>query len=293
MHFVSPLRYPGGKRKLSSFVKIVYRYNDLLDGEYVEPYAGGASIALSLLYDEYVKRIYINDIDRSVYAFWYSVLNETEALCRLISDTPVNMEEWQRQKVVQQDRDAAIVELGFSTFFLNRSNRSGIISGGVIGGKNQNGNWLIDARYNKEELILRIQKVARYRHRINLYNLDAIDFINNVSPQLTGRSLIYLDPPYYVKGQQQLYVNFYGPGDHESVRDLIRSTRSKWIVSYDDVPQIRDLYTDFRYIQYDLHYSAQERYRGAEVMFFSPDLEIPDLPDPAKIKSKVMQQFLM
>ncbi|GIW36210.1 MAG: DNA methyltransferase [Meiothermus sp.] len=294
MLYLSPLRYPGGKRKLASFVKLIFYTNNLLDGEYVEPYAGGASIALSLLYDEYVRRIHINDIDKSVYAFWYSVLNETESLCRLVRDTPVTIEEWQRQRKIQNDPYATKIELGFSTFFLNRTNRSGIISGGVIGGKNQTGKWLLDARYNRSELITRIEKVARYRHRISLHNLDAINFLQLITPQLNQHALIYLDPPYFVKGPQQLYTNFYGPKDHQSVAQFVQQLQSQyWIVSYDDVPEIHELYKGFRYVTYGLHYSAQDRYRGAEVMFFSNNLDIPDVADPAKIKGKMLQHFLV
>lgn len=294
MFYHSPLRYPGGKRKLANFIKLLFHANELLDGEYVEPYAGGASVALGLLYDEYVRRVFINDIDPSVYAFWYSVLNETETFSRLIRDTPLSMDEWHRQKSIQTNPNTSLLELGFSTFFLNRTNRSGIISGGVIGGKNQNGNWLLDARYNTEELISRIQKIGRYRHRITLYNLDAVEFLNLVTPQLTLQALIYLDPPYFVKGQQKLYTNFYGPDDHQQVAETVRGIGTHhWVVSYDDVPEIRSLYEGYRCVNYGLHYSVQDRYRGAEVMFFDDTLEIPELLDPTKIKAPSLQYYLV
>lgn len=265
-----------------------------MDGEYVEPYAGGASVALSLLYDEYVRRVFINDIDRFVYAFWHSVLNETEAFCRLVRDTPLTMDEWRRQKEILVNPDASPLERGFSTFYLNRTNRSGIISGGVIGGKNQAGKWRLDARYNAEDLITRIEKVGRYRRRIILHNLDAVDFLNLVVPQLTSQALIYLDPPYYVKGKEDLYINFYKPEDHSQLAETVRGIRGyHWIVSYDDVPEIRRLYKGYQYIDYTLHYSAQERYRGAEIMFFCDDLEIPEVLDPTKIKGSSLQRFLV
>lgn len=293
MPFLSPLRYPGGKRKLANFIKLIFHTNFLLDGEYAEPYAGGASIALALLFEEYVQHIHINDLDYSIYAFWYSVLNETEQLCRLISDTPVTMDEWYRQKSIQTNTSASLLELGFSTFFLNRTNRSGIISGGVIGGKNQNGKWKLDARYNKKNLIKRIRKIARYRSRISLYNLDALDFTNEIISRLPDRALIYFDPPYFVKGKQLLYSNFYNPHDHKAVAELARNLSKNWIVSYDDVPEIRSLYTGFRCLDYGLHYSTQTRYRGSEIMFFCDTLVIPEIDDPARIKNNVLQQYLL
>ena len=165
MEFLSPLRYPGGKAKVADFVQCLIKENALLDGTYVEPYVGGGSVALSLLFNEYVSDIYINDKDISIYAFWYSVLNNTDALCQLIKDTPINVETWFKQKEFQQNkenRNVDLLNLGFSTFFLNRTNRSGILKAGIIGGYDQTGNYKIDARFNKEDLIKRIQRIADY-----------------------------------------------------------------------------------------------------------------------------------
>lgn len=284
MSFLSPLRYPGGKRRLANFIKLIFYQNELLDGEYAEPYAGGASVALSLLYDEYVRQVHINDLNPGLHAFWNNILNNTEALCQLINDTPVTIEEWRRQRQIQNDPNTSPLELGFSTFFLNRTNRSGIITGGVIGGKEQIGSWKLDARYNKVDLIQRIKKVARYKNRIHLYNLDAIDFIKSAQSFLSEKSLIYLDPPYFVKGQQLLYTNYYQPKDHSTVAKLIYSISQRWIVSYDDANEIRKLYENYKHLSYNLHYSAQERYQGAEVMFFCDKLDIPDVIDPSNIK---------
>ncbi len=292
MPFYSPLRYPGGKRKLANYLKRIFVTNNLLSGDYVEPYAGGASIALALLFEGYVRNIWINDLDRSVYAFWYSVLNHTDELCRLISETPVTMEEWHRQKRVQDDNNSTLVELGFSTFFLNRTNRSGIISGGVIGGKEQNGKWKLDARYNKKDLISRIQKIARYRSRIHLRNQDAILFIKSTLPYLPERALLYLDPPYYVKGQQMLYKSYYGTEEHQTLSQFITSLNLCWIVSYDDTPEIRALYKIFRSINYSINYSAQDRYRGSEVMFFSHRVVVDEVRDPSKVKPQTIHDHL-
>ncbi|NUM46120.1 MAG: DNA adenine methylase [Anaerolineales bacterium] len=292
MPFLSPLRYPGGKRRLTNFFKLVVLENDILDGEYAEPYAGGASIGLALLFDNYVRKIHINDLDYAVYSFWFSVLNETETICKLIRDTPVTIEEWYRQKNIQNDPNSSLIDKGFSTFFLNRTNRSGIISGGVIGGKNQTGNWKIDARFNKANLISRIQKIALYRTRIRLYNMDASKFIIDVLPRLSEHTLVYFDPPYFIKGQQLLYTNFYQPTDHEIVSGLVKNVKQNWIVTYDNVPEIRKIYFGLRHIIYGLNYSAQDRYKGSEVMFISNSLEIPETEDPTKIKNRLLHHYL-
>lgn len=275
--YFSPLRYPGGKAKLAGVVKRVVETNDLLDAVYVEPYAGGASVALALLLGEYVKRIHINDIDRCIFGFWHSVLNETDALCKLIRDRRVSRAEWSRQKAIHARADReGLLECGFAAFFLNRTNRSGIIaSGGMIGGANQTGAWKIDARYNKDELIRRIERIAGFRGRISLHNLDSAELLRGLLPTLPHRTLLYLDPPYYIKGQRRLYANFYDHGDHEEIATMLARSDHRWIVSYDDVKQVRRLYRTFRAVRYQLGYSASEVCAGSEVMFFSDNLIIP------------------
>lgn len=273
--FVSPLRYPGGKLKVVEYIKRLFEVNNLCDGIYIEPYAGGASVALSLLFSEYVRNIKMNDIDRSIFAFWYSVLNDTEALCRMINDTPVNMETWNAQREVQENKkDAEILELGFSTFFLNRTNRSGILSGGVIGGKNQNGRFKIDARYNKADLINRIARIAEYADRIELTSLDAVALLKSIKIP-AYKTFCYLDPPYYVKGRD-LYLNYYCDADHHAIAQAIKKYKGEWIVSYDAVDFIKELYQDYRQSEYYLSYSAGNPSKGKEIMVYSNGLILPD-----------------
>ena len=293
MPFLTPLRYPGGKGKLANFMKLVFLENNLLDSPYAEPYAGGAGIALALLFDEFASHIHINDLNRSVFSFWMSVLNETDAFCRLIHDTPATMREWEYQKAVQQRADQmTTLELGFSTFFLNRANRSGIITGGVIGGKNQNGPYKLDARLNRENLEARIQRIARFRDRISIYNLDAAQFIQTVLPSISHNALVYLDPPYYMKGQG-LYENYYEHNNHLEIARLVAQIPQHWIVSYDNAPPIQSMYNLHRQITYNLSYSAGDRYSGSEVMFFSDGLVIPVVESPALIPSRRVFQALL
>lgn len=209
------------------------------------------------------------------------MLNETDALCALIEQTRVNMDEWYQQKAIQSHAEShSLLELGFSIFFLNRCNRSGIIKGGIIGGKGQTGKWKLDARYNKADLIRRIVNITRHRRRICLYNLDAADLIAEVLPSLPAKTLVYLDPPYYVKGEG-LYDSFYSHDDHVLISKLValKITNQRWIVSYDDAPQIAGMYAAYRSMTYRLSYSAQDRVKGAEIIFFSDNLVIPRVPD--------------
>jgi DNA adenine methylase len=277
MRYNSPLRYPGGKAKLADFVKGLFRANRLLDGAYAEPYAGGVAVGLALLFEEYASRIYINDIDPAVHAFWYAVLHQTEELCRLVRNTRPTPSEWARQRrIYVGGTSQSPLSLGFAAFFLNRTNRSGIIgSAGMIGGKRQRGRWKLDARYNGQELAERIARIARYENRIRLSNLDAVDFLKSLGAALPERTLVYLDPPYYVKGQQRLYANYYTPNDHAAIARLLPAMRFPWLVSYDDTPEIRRLYRGYRKSTYTLPYTAATRKHGAEIMFFSDDLVVP------------------
>lgn len=279
--YYTPLRYPGGKGKLVPYLKQVFEDNDLVDGVYVEPYAGGAAVAMELVLQEFARKIYINDISAGIGAFWRSVLNDTDALCSKISKVKVTVDEWRKQRSILQDADQHDdLTLGFATFFLNRTNRSGILSAGVIGGKNQDGKWKIDARFNVSDLVKRVQAIARIRNRIEFHQKDAVAFLDAIAPSLPAKSLIYLDPPYYVKGSD-LYLHHYMHDDHVKIAKRIARLKSKhWMVSYDNAQEVRTLYSNFRSIIYSLSYSAQDRYKGSEIMFFSDTLAIPKAVRP-------------
>lgn len=266
-NFFTPLRYPGGKGKFANFVKDLFEANNL-SGDYLEPYAGGAGVALDLLFNDYCTNIHINDFDIAVYNFWKSVTENTEPFLQLLNDTNITMEEWYKQKqILSNHHEHSQLEHGFATFFLNRTNRSGILKGGVIGGKNQNGNYKLDARYNKENLSRRIEKIGQYSDRIKVHNLDALELLSNVDDLLPANSLIYLDPPYYVKGQG-LYRDFYVHDDHVKIREALDKVKTKWIVSYDNCDPIKEIYKGYKKDEYVLNYSAHTTSKGQEIMFF-------------------------
>lgn len=273
--FYSPLRYPGGKSKLSKFVSQICLDNTV-NGHYIEPYAGGASVALYLLIEGHVSKISINDLDRSIYAFWYSILNYTEKFCNLIENTNIDIETWHKLKLIQKNKETAdLFSLGFSTFYLNRTNRSGIIDAGVIGGLGQNGNYKIDCRFNKQTLISRIRKIAKHKKNIKIYNLDALKLIDKIAKKSSLKNTIYyFDPPYYLKGPS-LYINAYEHDDHLAVAKRIKKIENAhWIVSYDNIEEIKKIYSGLKSSEFLLYYSAGEKKRGKEVIFFSPTLNL-------------------
>ena len=274
--FMTPLRYPGGKQRLWRFVDEVLAVNDLNNTDYVEPFAGGAGIAMALLLRGRVCRVHLNDSCEGVYAFWHSVLNEPERFCRKIHRASLNVDTWKRQREVFRNRNKADpIDLGFATFYLNRCNRSGILNGGIIGGVNQSGEWKMDARFRKKDLIARIEAIADRKGDIQIRNLDAECFIENYVSKLPSNSLVYCDPPYYRKADM-LYPSYYKPEDHKRVSEMIQNNITQhWFVSYDYCDEIKKFYQKRESFKYFLQYSAASKRKGSELLIFSDRTKIP------------------
>ena len=254
----------------------VLKANGLESARYIEPYAGGAGIAWELLITGAVRRVLINDISPHLYAFWMSAIHYTDEFCRRVGRLALTIDEWDVQKdIFHRPDEVSIVDLGVSCFYLNRTNRSGILNGGVIGGRDQDGEWLMDARFNRKSLVQRIRSIAAYRSRIDITRLDAVEFLTDRASSFAAQDFLYLDPPYFEKGRS-LYYDAYGPEDHAVVAKLLSGLEgAKWIVSYDDVKSIRDMYSFAAQRRYEVPYSARSHTRGQEVMFFSQGLKLP------------------
>lgn len=272
--FFSPLRYPGGKTRLASLLAeaVVKNFKDDERVILVEPFAGGAGASLSLLFDDKVDRILINDLDDAIYTFWKVAVSDTDYLIRKIRTTEITVSEWKKQKTIhlcpKNDR-----ELAFSTLFLNRTNRSGIMDGGPIGGLNQLGEWKIDARFTKPTIISRLEKIKQFRNKIIVRKVDGIKLLKQLEKhKRANRYFIFLDPPYYQKGQS-LYLNHYNNKDHEKLAKFLGiSSLKKWIMTYDDVRYVKNLYTNFQTSGFSIQHSAYKSKIGKEVMIFSENL---------------------
>lgn len=273
--FYSPLRYPGGKGKLEPFMELLIRQTGHVGGAYVEPFAGGAGIALELLEKGIVNDIVINDLDKGIYSFWRAILTETDRFVNDIRNIELTIDEWNRQREIIDDCSRYSYELGFATFYLNRTNRSGIIKGGVIGGTEQAGNWRMNARFNREALTERIVKVASRKKHIHLYNKDVNSFIQNYLPKYQQNAFVYFDPPYFGKGKQ-LYLNFFSYDDHVRIERMINNqVNCDWVITYDDVQAIADIYQNHILRRFDLNYSAAVKRKASEIIIFKRQNMIP------------------
>ena len=270
---LSPLRYPGGKGSLYPRLRAIVRANGLTDGTYVEPYAGGAGAALALLITGEVRRIVINDLDPAVYAFWQAVVSNHQEFSARIREAKLSIEEWQRQKQIYRCwGDGDQLAFGFATFYLNRTNRSGVLNGGPIGGLDQSGNYKIDARFNKDALIERVRLIGLHKDRITVERRDGAAVIRQYGD--VDRTLIYADPPYFEKAGT-LYLSRFADSDHFALAACLNALPCcRWVLTYDNVPKASELYADRRTEVFSLHYSAHRVMRATELMIFSDSLLI-------------------
>ena len=279
---ISPLRYPGGKGLLYSRLRTIIRENNLTSSVYVEPYAGGAGAALALLVSGQVERIAINDLDPAVFAFWNAVVTQPDEFTALVNSVELSVDEWERQREVYltSARDNHL-PLGFATFYLNRTNRSGVLNGGPIGGKDQTGNYKIDARFNREGLAERIRLIALHADRIAVTNEDGLRVIERYSDR--DDAFIYADPPSF-ETAGSLYLNAFQDSDPRALANCLKGVqRAKWILTYDNVPQVAELYSDLRRRLFALNYSAHRVMKASEIMVFSAELSIPEEIESAHV----------
>lgn len=272
--FLSPLRYPGGKARVAPYLAALIRLQAVRPKTYVEPFAGGAGAALRLLADEVVSTIRINDLSPGIAAFWRSVFFNTEKLATKVEAAHVDLEHWHAARsVFENPTGHDDLELGFATFFLNRSNRSGILKARPIGGLEQTGAWKIDARFNRQDLAARIRHIGHYRRRVTVTQLDARELLRQLEP-LGMDAFVYVDPPYIAQGEG-LYLDSLSFKDHEELAEQLRASQLHWLLTYDVSEKItKDLYADMRTAQFNIAHTVQRQHVGSELAVFSDTLEV-------------------
>ena len=280
MRYDSPLRYPGGKALLAPLLADIMRINGLTHCSYYEPFAGGAGAALRLLREGLVSELHLNDLDVRITAFWASLLAEPQRFAETIRSIPLTITEWRRQSRICRAADLSdSFALGFSTFYLNRCNRSGVVLGSApIGGYEQTGAWRLDARFNRESLADRVLAIAKRRDQIHLTNLDGERFLSDVLPRGNARRavFVYVDPPYY-HNSNRLYLSSYDRRDHRRLAIYLRRQKAlHWVLSYDDTDFIRRLYSKCSLWRQSVHYSLQRKHRAEELIITPHYVRMPD-----------------
>lgn len=278
----TPLRYPGGKSQLGGLVKELIAYDNSKISSYVEPYCGGAGIAMELLLSDVVEQIAINDADPGIFSFWTSLFHDPERLIERIWETSVDIKSWHSVRelraecLAKMDRPGYSFDLGFSTFYLNRTSHSGIIGGGVLGGLKQSGSTKIDCRFNKPNLVKKIRELSQFNCRVDISCLDGVVFLEKELPKLSREKgwdltqfFVYLDPP-YVKQGKFLYMNNMETADHVRLRDFLKSRPEfSWFLTYDNETLVRELYQSFDARSFDVRYSANRKGLAAELAVLS------------------------
>lgn len=274
-HEISPLRYPGGKGGLAPFLGRLIQMQKRRPETYVEPFAGGAGAAVRLLYDEYVDHIVLNDLDAGVAAFWRAVFHATEDFARLIETEDISIGAWHKHHGTYAARAESDddLRLGFATFFLNRTNRSGILSARPIGGLQQTGAWKIDARFNRDALAWRVRELGNYRNRVTVTEEDGVRLVERFLDKV---HFVYADPPYLQRGSD-LYLNALTWEDHQRLAKALRRARSRWMLTYDEDPRVHALYPTQRRVAFSIAHTAAEPHVGRELAVFGNAVDLDGL----------------
>lgn len=261
----TPLRYPGGKSALADFVWHTMELSGCTEIPYCEPFAGGAGVAMSLLLRGKVKSVILNDLDTGIYSIWYAIFNDTEWFIEAISNADVTLMVREQQKKVYnelKDSYGYSRDLAFATFFLNRVNYSGILTGGPIGGKKQKGKYKLDCRFNKQSLIDKIKEIAKYRDNVQLFHMDAVELLKNQS-----NIFVFADPPYWQAGDMLYEASV----KHlKLARVLCESKNLHWLATYDNNINISNIYENYgaQSKLFELQYSASRKRKELECMFY-------------------------
>ncbi|MDE0131694.1 MAG: DNA adenine methylase [bacterium] len=275
MAYHSPLRYPGGKGLLLTFVRKVVRRCTPPINTYIEPFAGGAAVAIGLLQAQDVEAAVIGDADPAIAAFWRAALNSPEKLAERIAECDVTIDTWHEQHdILSQGPTGDDLALGFAAFFLNRTNYSGVLRARPIGGLKQEGPWSLDCRFNKHNLLRRLNTVAGLAGRIVVYEGDAVALLKSIDTYAQEPFFIYADPPYLTKSTD-LYMDTMTYASHQDLACALQRSNNRWMVSYDADDRVPgELYPEARILRFGLRHSAGRAHRGQELMAFSPNCPV-------------------
>ena len=274
----NPLRYPGAKSKLYEYVRDLLGQENLHNCTFIEPFAGSCALSLKLLENGDIGHAIVNERDPLIYSFWVSVFEHTDELIDLIENTPITLDQWYHYADYRKPENLfgkTIVEKGFAGLFLNRTNFSGILNANPLGGKAQSSQYTIDCRFNREKLTTSVRQLSLFADKITVCNQDALDFMKHrLKNRKPNSFFVYIDPPYYKAGPE-LYRYYYTYDDHRALANYIKPKAFPWLISYDDAPEIHELYETSTFVDLHMDYSVHTSRKGSELLI--SNLEIPPL----------------
>lgn len=254
---LSPLRYPGGKSKVID--ELYESLDEARLDTFVELFAGGASFGLSLLEAGKTQRLILNDADPCVANFWRAATKFTDDLIDEINaeGTPTQSRFYQYRSELSELREAYLqgperdilsgkdaewcVQKAARFLVVNRLSFGGLQTSNLLGGAN--GNYL--QRWNPKGLIKRLESIKALSDRIFVRCQDATRLLMEEMGWMGDNTTIFVDPPYFEAGSK-LYPYGFKDGHAalaESLNQFYRDFPGPYLViTYDDVPEIRDLY---------------------------------------------------
>lgn len=272
---LSPLRYPGSKAGLIEWMDSFLNKNGLIGAQFVEPYAGSASLGLGLLSRGSISSLMIFERDPLLFSFWYSVFFRTDRLVALIERYEPSLKtreelNWLRKSEVVIDD---IELMGYSALLFNRTGFSGVLNSGPIGGISQTSKYTVDCRFNKPSLIERIVELSKFSSKVTVYFGDAIKALTDANNADNSNRIFYVDPPYYIQGPK-LYRYFYDFSDHLKLSETLVNAEYRWLLSYDDHPAIRHFYREFSIYEPQFRYSSRVPKKEHELLYTNIPIKV-------------------
>lgn len=235
---LSPFRYPGGKTWLVPYVRnwLLSRKNK--PARFVEPFAGGGIVSLTVAFEELAGQTVMCELDESIAAVWRVVLN---GHADWLSDKILNFDLTAKNvHEVLGSKPRALHEMAFQTILRNRVQRGGIMAPGAgLVKEGEDGRGLA-SRWYPETLASRIRAINARKHRVNFIQGDGFKLLDEYrSDQDT---VFFIDPPYTIAAKRLYH---YWQIDHRELFARLSKVRGDFLITYDNTPEVVTLAQEF------------------------------------------------
>ena len=286
MKLTNPLRYPGSKASFASSVGAFVTACGYTGFEIVEPFAGSASVSIDLVSSGVCSKAILIERDPLLYAFWSAVFFDTRRLCNRINKLSIDLGTWHDLRpllAINSPDEYELIDLAVAGLFFNRTNFSGVLHAGPIGGQQQKSVYKVNCRFNKDDLIARIRAIAKLQNRVEVIFSDALGFLETQKEAVNQNRFYYVDPPYFVQGEK-LYRYSFELSQHKQLAKVLSELKAPWLLSYDRHPVIEMLYE--RYASSGFKFKYSSKIRKVEREFLVTNIKLPKTLSMEKPQSK-------